>query len=171
MKCKTCGKELIKWQKLFCSNSCSATFNNKGIRRHGKTKPNSICLNCGKETNGSRYKYCSNQCQADLRWKKWCEVVEKHQEFKGFKAYHSGGSVSRIKKYYIKKFGHQCMICNRTEWEGKPIPLILDHINGKSDNWKISNLRIVCPNCDAQLPTYGGANRGNGKRIHKVTVV
>jgi hypothetical protein len=45
-------------------------------------------------------------------------------------------------------------------WNGKPLPFILDHKNGnKLDNGP-SNLRYMCPNCDAQLPTRGGANRG-----------
>ena len=28
--CKNCGKELSRGQKLFCSHSCSAAYNNKG---------------------------------------------------------------------------------------------------------------------------------------------
>lgn len=45
-------------------------------------------------------------------------------------------------------------------WVGKPLPLILDHANGNNLDNSPKNLRYVCPNCDAQLSTRGGANRG-----------
>jgi hypothetical protein len=46
------------------------------------------------------------------------------------------------------------------EWNGRPLPLILDHRDGNRYDNSPSNLRFLCPNCDSQLPTRGGANRG-----------
>ena len=37
------------------------------------------------------------------------------------------------------------------------------HIDGNSDNNALVNLRLVCGNCDMQLPTYKSKNRGNGR--------
>jgi len=62
-----------------------------------------------------------------------------------------------------------CEICNQGEiWNNKKISLILDHINGVNNDNRIENLRIVCPNCNATLPTHGGKNvKHNEKKITK----
>jgi hypothetical protein len=46
------------------------------------------------------------------------------------------------------------------EWNGKQLPLILDHVNGCNTDNTPKNLRLLCPNCDSQLSTRGGANKG-----------
>lgn len=50
-----------------------------------------------------------------------------------------------------------------SEWQGKPMPLILDHINGINNDNRLENLRFVCSNCDSQLPTYKSKNRTYGR--------
>ena len=46
------------------------------------------------------------------------------------------------------------------EWNGQALPLNLDHVNGNSKDNSPENLRLMCPNCDSQLPTRGGKNKG-----------
>ena len=46
-----------------------------------------------------------------------------------------------------------------TEWQGKPIPLELHHINGDNTDNRLENLQLLCPNCHAQTETYGGKNQ------------
>jgi HNH endonuclease len=46
------------------------------------------------------------------------------------------------------------------EWNGQTLPLILDHVNGNRKDNSPENLRLLCPNCDSQLPTRGGKNKG-----------
>jgi len=43
------------------------------------------------------------------------------------------------------------------------MPLILDHINGNSDDNVLLNLRVICNNCDALTDHYKGKNVGNGR--------
>ncbi len=50
-----------------------------------------------------------------------------------------------------------CELCGQDElWRGRPMGLILDHINGMRDDNRLENLRIVCPNCAATLDTHCG---------------
>ena len=42
---------------------------------------------------------------------------------------------------------YKCSECGISEWNGKPLSLHLDHINGKHNDHRIENLRFLCPNC------------------------
>jgi hypothetical protein len=45
-------------------------------------------------------------------------------------------------------------------WNGMPLKLILDHINGVNGDNRTKNLQFLCPNCNSQLSTHGGSNIG-----------
>ena len=63
---------------------------------------------------------------------------------------------------------NKCSICEMVPfWEGKSLVLILDHINGISNDNRLENLRLVCPNCNSQLDTHAGRNLKILKRIRK----
>lgn len=45
-------------------------------------------------------------------------------------------------------------------WNGQRLPLILDHRDGVRNDNSPDKLRYLCPNCDSQLHTRGGKNKG-----------
>ena len=46
----------------------------------------------------------------------------------------------------------------------KPLVFVLDHIDGDAANNHFENLRMVCPNCDSQLPTFKSKNKKSSRR-------
>ena len=61
---------------------------------------------------------------------------------------------------------YECNFCsNKGEWNSKKIALILDHINGIRNDHRIENLRFLCPNCNATLPTHCVGAKGN--KVHE----
>jgi hypothetical protein len=51
----------------------------------------------------------------------------------------------------------RCELCGQGElWRGNRMSLILDHVNGVSDDHRLENLRVVCPNCAATFDTHCG---------------
>ena len=120
------------------------------------------CVYCGKEhrVKGKNYKnkYCNNQCQANHKQEQW--YIENLPLFE------QGLLKSRVavKRFIKERDGYQCSICDQQpEHNGKSLIMILDHIDGDASNNKPDNFRLVCPNCDTQLPTYKAKNTGNGR--------
>jgi hypothetical protein len=57
-------------------------------------------------------------------------------------------------------FDHECATCGGTSWQGRAIPLELEHKNGNRNDNRLENLELLCPNCHALTPTYRGRNIG-----------
>lgn len=54
----------------------------------------------------------------------------------------------------------KCDICGQLPvWHGHPLIMILDHVNGVNNDNCLSNLRLLCPNCNSQQSTFCGSNR------------
>jgi len=163
--CKNCGRIIpySKRQNTFCNKSCSATFNNKGIVRNGRKVNQKECKNCGvkfKPHGSNKGKFCCKKCQGEYSWKRTKAKIEKL-------GWHKTRNSFTVRKYLKEVRGCKCEICNRTKWEGKEIPLVLDHINGDPTDDRMVNLRLVCGNCDMQLPTYKSKNNGMGRRYRR----
>lgn len=160
-KCKNC-EEIIPSEKRnnkFCSHSCAASFNNRGVKRNFKTGKWSEkeCLFCKKITTNQ--KFCNHKCQQDYQWKSLKADMRR-----------SGIINAPVtgKKYLKEVRGDACEICGLIKWRDKDIVMIMDHVDGDSTNNIILNLRLICPNCDSQLPTYKNRNKGNGRYSRRI---
>ena len=160
-RCPQCDKPLSYEdsiaQKTFCNRSCSASFNNLGVRHNGKPKIIHQCLSCGKDT--FRLKFCSCQCSASYRQAKIWEAIEKGE--------YTLGHRETVKKYLLEKRGYQCEQCGLKEWQAKPIPLESHHVDGDFRNNLPSNLKLLCLNCHGSTPNYGARNKGKGRFVRR----
>lgn len=85
--------------------------------------------------------------------------------------FYNGSKVDHgtVKRWYKKGnyTPYVCAICGQEPmWQGKPMPLILDHINGYNKDNRLENLRWVCGNCNLQLDTTNGKNKNHGVRLY-----
>ena len=155
------NKQGHKSRQKFCSKSCAASFNNIGIVRHGESRAKSECVVCGNIIiNRNSLKYCSRQC---------CGIALSSYSLKKNSDAFANGHLSddQARTFFRRISKKVCSICGLSEWMGKEIPLVADHIDGDRNNNFPRNFRMVCCNCDAQLPTYKSKNRTLGRLWRK----
>jgi hypothetical protein len=142
-------KRLVK----FCTRSCAAVFNN---RHHPKRRRRvASCLCRGSTPPRPGNKFC-DECIST--GKALSNLAVRIEDLK---------SETGRKRFLLRTRKLECSACLRAEWQGKPIPLQADHIDGNSDNNTENNLRLICPNCHAQTSTFAGRNRGRGRSRQK----
>lgn len=75
----------------------------------------------------------------------------------------------KIQLLHHKLLEYKCYCCgNIGEWMGKKLSLHLEHKNGKSNDNRIENLTILCPNCHTQTSTYAGKNPHKPKKPSEI---
>lgn len=152
--------------KRFCSRSCSAKVNNRGVSRYHLNVTE--CQFCGSTTGSTRRDYCSKECSHEHRLALWLSG-----ELDGNAKYHIK---EWVRQYIFELSGWQCegidsrtgerCTENRLKPDGKTV-LQIDHIDGNWQNSSAGNLRVLCPTCHALTETYGAANMGNGRTWKK----
>ncbi len=158
--CNNCGKEYSSrdYRSKYCSRSCAASFNNKGINRHKTNKICSFCVNCGKLVGRNSSKYCSNKCMQDF-------IFEKR--FERYLMCNFSFGIVILKRILVDLYENECQECGIDSWNGKKIVLDIEHIDGDSNNNDFLNLSLLCQNCHAQTETYKGRNKGNGRHSRR----
>ena len=83
---------------------------------------------------------------------------------------HSGGAKLKIRIIKDFKLKLECNECKLTEWQGVPITLEVDHINGIHNDNRIENLRFLCPNCHSLTDTWRGRNKPVVEKIDNTCI-
>jgi hypothetical protein len=146
-KCLHCSA-LIPYQaraNSYCGSSCFAKHSNP------KRPRKNTCPSCG----GPKAKRTSTMCRK-------CKVLQWNAI-----DVRSAGCDQLRRKILIRDRGLSCEKCHLSEWNDEPIPIEMDHINGDSADNRPENLRLLCPNCHAQTPTFKNHNRGNGRKSRR----
>lgn len=119
------------------------------------------CSVCGKGTRNRHF--CSNKCQAKKTSEdKWVYYLNNQKE-----CCKVNFNCKTIKPYILREQNSKCKICQMpNSWNGKNLVFVLDHIDGNAANNLRKNLRLICPNCDSQLPTFKSKNK-NSARINR----
>jgi hypothetical protein len=148
--CENCPNPIpydVHTCQRFCSRSCAALYNN-ALRPHKHQSHD--CKLCGKSLS---YKTVGDHCI------KCASIVDIESRISNGEKV----SIQALRRYLIKIRGKKCEECKLETWRDIPIPLDTHHINGKCDDDRIENLKLLCPNCHSITPTYKGKNKGNGR--------
>lgn len=149
-------------QRLAPYNLSVQQFKEKNGINIAKPKPQKFCLNCGKPVNN---KYCSPQCRKAIRD---AEIITKWKATGDTSCAPGTNIRNAIREYIYQKQNYQCAICGMQNiWNGQKINFVLDHIDGNAANGYEENLRLICPNCNSQLPTFKSRNKHSARAYRR----
>ena len=162
-ECKKDYKGRIQNKLPFCSQSCGSKYYNRQRKQKkplgNRTIVEKRCNFCkNKYVSYSTSKYCSMLC--NIQAKKQDSQLKFEQGLLQ--------SPAVLRQKISEQQGWNCNLCGITKWNDQKVPLVLDHIDGDSTNNFPNNLRLICPNCDAQLPTFKARNIGKGRHTRRI---
>lgn len=151
--CADCGK-IISYKQhrdgnKYCSRSCGKSKKTKHKEQN--------CPTCGSIfTAKSKQTYCSTKCYKRTHVHKLTD-----QKIEAGLV----NTARTLRQYLRRHYGDFCVECGQSSiYNYKPLCLQVDHVDGNPDNNFPENLRLLCPNCHSQTPTYKGGNTKNNQR-------
>ena len=165
-KCKQCQEVIVFESRYndYCNHSCATKHSNllRGKQSREEVLPHA-CNFCGCIT--TNLLFCSSKCVNEAKHKIFIEAWLSGEQ--NVSTCHGLQVSSHVKKWLRSQYGDKCQECGwckRNIVTGR-VPLQLDHKDGNSQNNDPSNLRLLCPNCHSLTPTFGGLNRGRGRKL------
>ena len=133
---------------------------NLGVRRHGEDP--GVCRQCFAPRGRARNSFCSLECHREFEnerhVRRWLATGVPGQQ----------ALASSVRDFLMMEQNGVCAICGRDPvWNGATLVFVLDHIDGDGTNHVRANVRMICPNCDSQLPTFKARNRGKGRHYRR----
>ncbi len=110
----------------------------------------SFDLSCISEKSSENIK--NNAIKNSLSKKKLEDILVENSNY--------GRSSLKRRLIQEKILENKCFKCSvKNTWEGQPLNLQLDHLNGNPTDNRLFNIRLLCPNCHSQTPTFSGRNK------------
>jgi len=157
--CPKCGKKFdaySKWgEKKFCSRSCG---NSRKFTEESRAKTSATLQKyySGLTLEEKQDKFASARSKYD-----YDDQQKRAKETKIMKSWdrpYEEMSREALKKRILHESDYKCECCGISDWQGKPITLEMDHVDGDPNNNRRENLRILCPNCHSQTHTFRAKN-------------
>ena len=108
--CKQCNVEFEEkdYRQKFCSQSCSATQNNKIRLQKQYRASDRVCKICTKQLLNHQKSVCSVECNYQWHWVCAQIKIERGEKVAN----------DTLRKYLSRVREHQCEICKGIEWFG-----------------------------------------------------
>jgi hypothetical protein len=114
------------------------------------------CKNCDKKLIRTDNIYCNIGCYQEYQFKNKYLPLFYLGEIRENKT---------LRKILIYLYGNKCSECPcESIWNGKPLVMQVDHKDGNSDNNMPENVRLLCPNCHTQTPTFCAGDNKQTRR-------
>lgn len=151
---RTCNEQTLKRKQTKLVKNKKSLKKNTSIKKY--------CLKCGNElVTKNAVKFCSNKCHSEYEHEKaYRDYLENN-----YKYCRGNYTPKQFYNEFLKEQNYTCACCpSKNEHNGLPLKFVIDHIDGDASNNKRENIRLVCPNCDSQLPTFKSKNKNSTRR-------